>query len=102
VLVGLEAARRARDRSLEGVAADRLATIALLAVAVTIAGGLGLLAGGARPREPLHFVYAVLALGLLPVSTSLSARWEPRRRGIVRLLGALIALAVILRLFATG
>jgi hypothetical protein len=69
---------------------------------VTITGGLGLLAGGTRPRELLHFVYAVVALGVLPVSTSFSARWAPRRRGIVTLLGALIALAAILRLFATG
>jgi len=71
-------------------------------VAVTAAGGLGLLVGGARPHELLHLVYAVVALAALPISTSVSARWEPRRRAIATVIGALIGLAVIVRLFGTG
>jgi len=58
--------------------------------------------GGARPRELLHFVYAVVALAALPISTSVSARWEPRRRGMATVIGALVGLAVIVRLFGTG
>jgi uncharacterized membrane protein YjdF len=69
---------------------------------VTVAGGLGLLLGGARPRELLHFVYAVLAVGTVPIATSVSAHWGARRRALVSLLGALVALVAILRLFATG
>ena len=74
----------------------------LLLVAVTAAGGLGLLVGGARPHELLHFVYAVVALAALPISTSVSARWEPRRQAMATVIGALIGLAVIVRLFGTG
>ena len=84
------------------MAAARLDGLVLLLVAVTGAVGLGLLLGDARPREPLHFVYAVVALAVLPISTSASARWEPRRRGIATLLAALVALAAIVRLFGTG
>jgi len=85
-----------------GAAAARLDGLVLLLVAVTAAGGLGLLAGGARPHELLHFVYAVVAIAALPISTSVSARWEPRRRGIATVIGALVGLAVIVRLFGTG
>lgn len=102
MLAGLEAAWRALRGSPASTAAARLDGLVLLVVAVTAAGGLGLLLGGARPQELLHFVYAVVALAALPISTSLSKRWEPRRRGIATLLGALVALAVIARLFATG
>ena len=73
-----------------------------LALVVTAAGGLGLLAGGARPREVLHFVYAVIAIGAIPVAGSLASRADPRRRAIATFVGALVALIVILRLFGTG
>lgn len=69
---------------------------------VTIAGGLGLLVGGGRPRELLHFVYAIVALGIVPVVDSLSRRAGPRPRGIATFAAALIALAVVVRLFQTG
>ncbi len=101
-LVGIAAAWRVRRPSPAGVGAGRLEGLALLAIGLTIAGGLGLLLGGARPREPLHFLYAVIAIGALPIATSLSTRWEPRRAAIAVLLGALLALVAILRSFATG
>jgi hypothetical protein len=85
-----------------GTAAARLDGLVLVVVAVTAAGGLGLLVGGAHPHELLHFVYAVVALAALPISTSVSARWEPRRRGMATVIGALVGLAVIVRLFGTG
>ena len=69
---------------------------------VTLAGGLGLLAGGGRPREILHFVYAVVALGAVAIADSIARRTGPRQRGIASLVGALVALAVIARLFQTG
>ncbi|MDP9271329.1 MAG: hypothetical protein M3P14_10235 [Chloroflexota bacterium] len=69
---------------------------------MTAAGGLGLLAGGARPRELLHFVYSAVAIGALPVSSSFTAGWGPGRRGLVTILGVLITLISIQRLFATG
>jgi hypothetical protein len=102
LLAGLEGAQRALRRLPAGAAAARLDGLVLLLVAVTAAGGLGLLVGGARPRELLHLVYAVVALAALPISTSVSTRWEPRRRGIATVIGALVGLAVIVRLFGTG
>ena len=102
VLVGLEAGWRAWRRSPPGGVADRLQGLLLLVLVVTIAGGLGLLIGGARPRELLHFVYAIVALGALPVAGSLSRNWGSSQRGVASLAAAIVALTVIVRLFETG
>jgi hypothetical protein len=102
VLVGLEAAWRAWRRSPRGLLAERLEALFILALVVTVAGGLGLLAGGGRPREILHFVYAVVALGAVAIADSIARRTGPRQRAIASLVGALVALAVIARLFQTG
>jgi hypothetical protein len=84
----------------------RLAAAGSGAVAILVgmaaAGGLALLLGGHRPTERLHLVYALLALGLVPLADSLTAQASPRRRALARLLGALVAVGVIMRLFATG
>jgi hypothetical protein len=102
VLVGLEAGWRAWRRSARGLQAERLERLLILALVVTVAGGLGLFVGGGRPREMLHFVYAIVALGALAVADSISRRAGPRQRGIANLVGAIVALAVIARLFQTG
>jgi hypothetical protein len=47
-------------------------------------------------------VYALLALGLVPLADSLAAQASPRRRALARLGGALVAAGVIARLFAAG
>jgi hypothetical protein len=84
----------------------RVASVGSGAVAVllgmTAAGGLALLLGGQRPKEWLHLVYALLAFGLVPLADSFAAQATPRRRAVARLVGALVALVVIARLFATG
>jgi hypothetical protein len=76
--------------------------VVLVLVAMTAAGGLALLLGGQRPREWLHLVYALLAFAMVPLADSLAAKASPRRRALARLLGALVAMGVIARLFATG
>ena len=85
-----------------GPAAGMLRVAVLLLVVVTLAGGLGLLFGGGRPRETLHFVYAVLALAALPAADSLTRGASPRVRGIATLAGGLVGLVVIARLVGTG
>ena len=102
MVVGLEAGWRIRSHSPACALASRLQGLLLLVTAVTAAGGLGLLAGGARPRELLHLVYAAVAITALPVSTSISTHWGPGRRGLVTILGVLVTLISIQRLFATG
>jgi hypothetical protein len=102
VLVGLEAAWRAVRGSPRGGPAERLQQVFVLALVISAAGGLGLFAGGGRPREVLHFVYAIVALGALAIADSISRRAGPRQRAIASLVGALVALAVIARLFQTG
>ena len=52
--------------------------------------------------EWLHLIYALLAFGLVPLADSLTTQASPRRQALARLLGALVAAVVILRLFATG
>jgi hypothetical protein len=58
--------------------------------------------GGSRPRELLHFVYGVIGIGAVPVADSLTRQADPRARAIATLIGALVSLVVILRLFGTG
>ena len=102
VLVAFEAAWRAWRGAPRRRAAERLEPLFILAMGVTVAGGLGLLAGGGRPREVLHFVYAIVALGAVPVAESIARRAGHRRRAIASLVGALVALVVVARLFQTG
>jgi hypothetical protein len=102
LFVGVEAVWRAIRGAPPGRAASRLEALLLLVVGVTVAGGVGILAGGGAPRELLHFVYAVLAFGTLPVLGRITARWEPRRRGLATLVAAAVTLAVVVRLAATG
>jgi hypothetical protein len=80
----------------------RLAGLVLLVVGVTIAGGLGLFVAGARPRESLHFVYAILAIGAIPVASSLAGRMSPRQEALTTLAAALVVVVLIARLFQTG
>ncbi len=102
VVVVLQSAWRLRDHSTDRPAGFRLQGLLLVALGVTAAGGLGLLLGGARPRELLHFVYAALAFGALPVAASISRSWRPSREPIVTLIAALVTAAAVLRLFGTG
>ena len=98
----VESAWSFRGRSVDPPASSRLRGVAIIALIVTIAGGLGLLLGGARPRELLHVVYAAIAVGALPVAASISRSWDSRRIRIATLIGTLIMLVAVLRLFATG
>jgi hypothetical protein len=100
--VAVEGAGRAFLRRPPGRFAAATRGAAVVVVGMTMAGGVAMLVRGDRPGELLHFVYSVLALALVPFADSLAAHASPRRRGLARLLGALVALGVIARLFATG
>ncbi len=88
-----------RHRSVR-FALDRAILAALASVSVGIALGLVILVTGGRPADPLHLLYAGLALAILPV-----ARFWDRLAGH-RLaavgVGGLVLLGLVLRLFQTG
>ncbi len=102
LLVGLEGAERAWHRRAPGALSVRLLGLALLLIASTGAGGLALLLRGPGPRELLHLLYGVLAFALMPLVDSQTRGAQPRARGLARAAGALVTVALIARLFATG
>lgn len=100
--VAAEGAWRALRGRPPGQLASAASSILLLALVVTVAGGLGIFLGGGRPRELLHLVYAGLALASVPIADSLARHLTPRRRALARLAGALVGVVIIARLFGTG
>jgi hypothetical protein len=101
-IVGLNAAWRAWQRRPRGPLAERLETAVLIAILITSAGGLGLLIGGSGPDEPLHFLYAILAFGSLPIAASLSRNASARRQALTTFVAATVVIVLIARLFGTG
>lgn len=101
-VVALDAGWRAWRRRTRGPLADRLEAVVLILLVITSAGGLGILIGGSGPAEPLHFLYAVLALGSLPVANSLSRNASTRRQALITFVTAVVAIVLIARLFQTG
>jgi hypothetical protein len=102
VLVAVEAGWRAWRATPVTRLGESLLGILLVAVGVTIAGGLGILVAGGSPREPLHFLYAALAFGAVPVANSLTRDASSRRRAVVTLIGAVVGFVVIVRSFQTA
>jgi hypothetical protein len=100
--VAVEAALRIVRRQPPGRLAEVGLGLSLVLVGMTAAAGLAMLVRSDRPSEGLHFLYAILAFGLVPVADSVAANASPRRRALARLAGAVIALGIVARLFATG
>lgn len=103
VIATLEGAVRAIRGRPEGIAAGRTRIAVLFSVVTTAAAGLALLVGGHRPHEWLHLIYAVLALGLVPVADNAATMLQSDRgKALTRVGGGLVSLVVIARLFVTG
>ncbi len=99
VLVVVVAAGAGRARPVR-FAADRTILAALALVVAGIATGLVVLLTGGGPRDPLHLLYAVVALLVLPV-----ARFWGRlgaHRTLALGVGGVVLAALVLRLFQTG
>jgi hypothetical protein len=82
------------------LAVDRAILVAIVAALVAIGSGLLLLATGGRPADALHFVYAAAALVALPI-----ARFGgvfASRRALAVVVGALVLVALVVRLAQTG
>jgi hypothetical protein len=78
-----------------------LAAVLILA-SMAAAGGLALLVGGHAPRQWWHVMYAGFAFAMIPLADSITLRARARPKALARLIGGLIALEVIVRLFQTG
>ena len=85
------------------VAADRLILVLLVLVAAALTLGPVLVLGrGAGPSDPLHLVYAGVALLALPVLRLEAMRRRSARAGWWVFAGGLVTLGALLRLWATG
>jgi hypothetical protein len=100
--VGIEALWRALRNLPPGRWARLLEQGTLIAIVIASAGGLGIVVGGGAPADSLHYVYAAVALAVMPFASSISARLGARTRALVTFGAAIVALVVMVRLFQTG
>jgi len=101
-LVAIEAAWRWLRRLAPSPLTERLEQILLIALVVSSAGGLGVLVGGGQPHQQLHYLYAAIALAVIPIASFGTRGRTPRLRAGVSAVAAIVALIVIARLFQTG
>lgn len=96
------ASRIVRNRP-AGDAAWRTLLGVLISAGITALAGLALLISGEHPKEWLHLLYATLAFGLIPFADNASISLPNNRtRGLYRVVGGLVCLIVLTRLFVTG
>jgi hypothetical protein len=81
---------------------DRAVIIETVVALVAVGSGLVLLATGARPADPLHFLYAALIAGLALGVRAAAGRRPTRRVGTWLVLGSLVLGGVLFRAFMTG
>ena len=101
-VAGVEGGVRAFRRVAPGAWASRAASWVLIVIAMTSAGGLGLLVSGKRPAETLHLLYGALAFAAIPIADSLTKSWTPRSKGVATMLSSILAVVLVARLIATG
>jgi hypothetical protein len=75
--------------------------LALLGVVPAAVSGLFLMAFGHRPTAGLHLLYGAVAVAVLPVTTEV-ARRRPSGSAGYHAIGAVLMLAIVYRLYATG
>lgn len=85
-----------------GAAFERFQAAVVSLVVVEAAGGLLLLAAGARPANGLHLLYAVIAIALIPLARSFLGRGSGRGATALVLVAFVVLGAVVYRLFTTG
>ncbi len=102
VVVAVEAAVRLVRGRPPGRFAARSLALTLILIVMAAAGGLALLVGGHRPHEWWHMMYAGFAFAMIPLADSVALRAGARWKALARLIGTLVAVEVIVRLFQTG
>lgn len=90
-----------RTGRLKRFALDRAILAALALTLIAAASGLAVLLTGHRPADALHFLYAAVALAVLPIVRLTGGVIGSRRTLAVGVGGLLLALLVV-RLYQTG
>lgn len=73
-----------------------------LLVGVAAALGVGVAISDHAPRDLLHLVYGVLAVGLLPGAAIVAGGRTGLRQTVVWAIAGLVLVILVLRLFQTG
>ena len=81
---------------------DRLRIGLTVLIGLQVLGGVVLFASGARPRESLHLLYGLAALGIVPLAATFASEAPPRPRAWVLATACLILVVVAWRLASTG
>lgn len=82
-----------------------LGALTWLVILLAASGLLGVVTALATrpPEDPLHIVYGLLALAVLPGAWAIARqRSEPRRTVIVQVIASIVLLILMFRLFQTG
>lgn len=85
-----------------GPAFERFQAAVVTVLIVGAASGLIRLAGGARPSDGLHLLYALIAIALVPLARSFVGRASGRAATGVLVVAFAVLGAVIFRLFTTA
>ncbi len=64
--------------------------------------GIAMFFGGARPHDPLHWLYGPLLVIVLPIAASYLSGRESRREALVYGLAALFMFGLAIRAYMTG
>ncbi len=64
--------------------------------------GIAMFLGGARPHDPLHWLYGPLLVIVLPIAASYLSGRESRREALVYGLAALFMFGLAVRAYMTG
>jgi hypothetical protein len=95
--LGLAALRGSGGRAFE---AFQAATVSLLVVGA--ASGLILVATDISPAEPLHLLYAAIAIVAIPAARSFAGRGGPRAQQLAIAAAFVVLGFMVYRLFATA
>jgi hypothetical protein len=98
----LVATAAVRGRTLVQPWTDRAILFALALVVANVFVGAGIAVGGRRPADPLHYLYAILAIVVLPIARFGGGESWARRRALVIGLGAIVLVGLVVRLVQTG
>ena len=90
-----------RKRGMDRPMRIMLGVTAGLGIIQALLGGI-LWLSGARPADPLHYVYGLLVLAAIPVAFTYINNKSARRDMIVLIIAAFVVVAAAVRAFMTG